>query len=178
VEHLRTSIATCYTSCLVTNLAEIEKVERLSYSALSDELMKQVWYSVLRIDNEDTDEQATCLVFDIYKDASGPLLLILVNKHFIFKETDPLRLSYNEDEEFFTVLKFTGKEVSVYQDGGEVDFIIYKFYLDSNEWDTEEPGKARRRDSYFKFLMKGVVSTINNYSDPSILRHHAPTNLS
>lgn len=114
--------------------------------ALSDSLMKQVWYSVLRIDNEETGDRATCLIFDIHKDESGPFLLILLNKHFKFKKNEILCLSTCEDEELFVALKFMGKDASSFQDGGALDFIIYKVRLDTDEWDTQEPGKATRRE--------------------------------
>jgi hypothetical protein len=52
---------------------------------LSDAVMEQLWYSVLRIENDGNGGRATALVIDVHKDASGPFLLLLVNKHFHFQ---------------------------------------------------------------------------------------------
>ena len=109
-------------------------------------LVKQVWYSVLRIQNSESEELATALVFDVHSDQRGPYMLLLLNKHFESKENELIKLYYVDNEgEYFLVEQFKRKELTVYTDGGELDFMIYKYKLDPNVWDVQE-GKAERRD--------------------------------
>jgi hypothetical protein len=106
--------------------------------------MEQLWYSVLRIENDDSGERATALVFDVHKDASGPFLLLLVNKHFHFQGDQLVKLYYVDDESnLFLVHQFRRAEVPVFEDGGGLDFIIYRVNL-SKEWSIQEPGRAQR----------------------------------
>ena len=109
-------------------------------------LIEQLWQSVLRIKNSETDEIATALVFDVHADNDGPFLLLLANKRFRFKNDELVQLFYcNDDEEYYLVESFTRDTVRVFEDGGTLDFMIYSVPLKEAEWIFPEPGKAIRR---------------------------------
>ena len=111
---------------------------------LSAGLMEQLWFSVLRIENDDNGERATALVFDVREEASIPFLLLLVNKHFCFKGNQLVKLFYVDNEgKLLLVHQFRKVEVKVFKDGGGLDFIIYRVNL-SEEWSMQEPGRAQR----------------------------------
>eukprot|EP00980_Cylindrotheca_fusiformis_P017675 scaffold5540_cov96-Cylindrotheca_fusiformis.AAC.3 len=113
---------------------------------LSDTLMEKLWYSVLRIENDDNGDRATALVFDVHEDASGPFLLLLVNEHFHFQGGQLVKLYYVDDEsDLFLVHQFRKGEVRVFNNGGGLDFIIYRVNL-GEEWSIVEPGKAQREE--------------------------------
>eukprot|EP00980_Cylindrotheca_fusiformis_P017470 scaffold5466_cov90-Cylindrotheca_fusiformis.AAC.2 len=113
---------------------------------LSDTLMEKLWYSVLRIENDGNGDRATALVFDVHEDASGPFLLLLVNKHFHFQGGQLVKLYYVDDEsDLFLVHQFRKGEVRVFNNGVGLDLIIYRVNL-GEEWSLVEPGKAQREE--------------------------------
>lgn len=115
---------------------------------MSKSLLRDVWYSVLRLENTVTDELATALVFDVYEDHGSLYMLLLMNHHFVFTGNQLVRALFVDDSNQCLLAEFfTKKDVTKYWSGdmnkGE-DAIIYSLKLDGNEWIMVEPGRVER----------------------------------